>query len=175
MHSYWKGEPHPNTEPLWEYIAEGRGLVYGSTLRTKAYEIVESHAPLSLGQLELSRVAIELGSDLYHIAPFIRRLAPTEFRVDYFGDGHDQNDGFMKKLGQRISQIAKIDRTQINWAAINLLKETTHIPDLRHLAFEFNSTEFAIDEDNFARAIVSMYDETKWIGVSEPPATARMP
>ena len=81
----------------------------------------------------------------------------------------------MKKLGQRISQIAKIDRTQINWAAINLLKETTHIPDLRHLAFEFNSTEFVIDEDNFARAIVSMYDETKWIGVSKPPATARMP
>jgi hypothetical protein len=141
----------------------------------KACEIVRSHAPLSLGQLELGRIAVELGSDLYHTAPFIRRLDRTKFRVDYSLDVHDQNDGFMNKLGQRISQIAKIDRTQINWAAINLLKETTHIPDLRPLAFEFNSTEFATDEESFARAIVSMYDRTTWASMSDPPASARIP
>jgi hypothetical protein len=118
---------------------------------------------------------VELGSDLYHIAPFIRRLALTGFRVDYFGDTHDQNDGFMEKLGQHISQIAQVDRSQINWDAISLLKETTHIPDLRHMGFGFDSTEFGNDEENFARAIVSMHDGTPWTGLSESPASARMP
>jgi hypothetical protein len=175
MHSYWKGEPYPNAEPLWEYIVEGRGVLWGTTLRTKAYEVVKRHAPLTLGQMELSRIAVELESDLYHIAPFMRRLALTGFRVDYFGDTHDQNDGFMEKLGQHIFQIAQVDRSQINWDAINLLKETTYRPGLHHMGFEFDSTEFAEDEENFARLIVSQYDGTVWAGLSDPPATVRVP
>lgn len=169
IHSYWKGEAYPNAEPLWEYIVEGRGLVYGTTLRMKAYEVVKAHAPLSLGQLELGRIAVELGSDLYHNAPFIRRLSRTGFRVDYFLDGHDQNDGFMTKLGEHISRIGQVDRTLINWDAITLLKETTHLPDLRHMSFEFDSTEFTDDEEKFARAIVSTHDGTRWIGLSDSP------
>jgi hypothetical protein len=35
---------------------------------------------------------------------------------------------------------------------------------LRHMAFEFDSTEVGNDEENFARAIVSMYDGTTWTG-----------
>ena len=175
MHSYWKGEPFPDTEPLWEHIVEGRGLVYGTTLRMKAYEIVKSHAPLSLGQLELGRIAVELGSDLYHSAPFIRRVARTKFRVDYFVDVHDENDDFMEKLGQHTIRVAQVDRSQINWDAINLLRDTTHRPDLRHMGFEFDSTEFTDDEENFARVIVSLYDGTIWAGLSEPANSVKMP
>lgn len=48
MHCYWKGEACPNSDPLWEYIVEGRGVIGGTALRTKAYEVVKQHAPLSL-------------------------------------------------------------------------------------------------------------------------------
>lgn len=170
MHRYWKGEPYPNTDPLWEYIVEGRGVVWGTPLRMKAYEVVKQHAPLSLEQLELGRIAVELGSDIYHIAPFIRRITRTKFRVDYFKDERDHNDAFMTRIGEHISRMAKTDHTKINWDAINLLRDDTKRADLRHLSFEFDSTEFVEDEENFARTIVSMYDGTVWTGLSGPPA-----
>lgn len=66
MHKYWAGEACPGVEPLWECIAEGRGLIYGTTIRMQAYEKVASAAPESLGQLELGRIAVEMGSNLYH-------------------------------------------------------------------------------------------------------------
>ena len=118
---------------------------------------------------------MELGSDLDHIGPFIRCLALTRFRVDYFPDGHNQNDAFMIKLGQHISQIRQVDRSQINWDAISLLKETTYRPDLHNMGFAFDSTEFTNDDENFVRAIVSMCDGTTWTGLSQPPAGVRMP
>lgn len=165
MHRYWKGEPYPNSDPLWEYIVEGRGAIWGTALRTKAYEVVRQHAPLSLGQLELGRIAVELGSDLYHIAPFIRRIDRTKFIVDYFGDERDSTDDFMTKLGQYISQA---DPSHIRWEAINLLRETTYRLDLRRLSFGIDSSEFVDDEENFSRAIVSEYDGTVWTGLSAP-------
>ena len=70
----------------------------------------------------------------------------------------------MKKLGQHTLRIAQVDHSQINWDAINLLRETTHLPDLRHMSFEFDSTEFSDDEENFARLIVSQYDGTVGLG-----------
>jgi hypothetical protein len=167
MHSYWKGVPHPESDPLWEYIVEGRGEIRGTALRNKAYEIVRQQAPLSLGQAELGRIAVELGSELYHIAPYIQRLGQTKFMVSYYGDERQQNDDFMHVLGRH---IAKADRSTINWDAINLLKDTTYRLDLRHLSFEFDSSEFVDDVEMFSRAIVSEYDGTRWRGLSDPPA-----
>jgi len=63
----------------------------------------------------------------------------------------------MQTLGRH---IAKADRSAINWDVINLLKETTYRLDLRHLSFEFDSSEFIDDVDRFLRAVVSEYDET---------------
>jgi hypothetical protein len=166
MHSYWKGLPHPESDPLWEYIVEGRGVIWGTALRNKAYEIVRQHAPLSLGQLELGRIATELGSELYHTAPYIQRIGPTRFRVDYYGDARQQNNGFMHVLG---SHIDKADKTTINWNAINLLKDDTKRLDLRHLSFEFDSSEFGDEVDRFLRAVVTEHDGTRWIGLSDPP------
>lgn len=166
MHRYWKGEAYPNSDPLWEYIVKGRGVICGTVLRTKAYEVVRQHAPLSLGRLELGRIAVELGSDLYHIAPFIRRIDGTKFVVAYYGDERQQNDGFMHALG---SHIAQSDRSLIRWEAIALLQGTTHRLDLRHMSFGLDSSEFVDDPETFARAIVSEYDGTVWTGLSDPP------
>lgn len=166
MHSYWKGDPYPESDPLWEYIVEGRGVIWGTALREKAYEILEQQAPLSLGQLELGRIAVELGSELYHIAPYIQRTGKTKFMVRYFFDGRQQNNDFMRILGRH---IAKADGSAINWHAINLLKETTYLLDLQHLSFEIDSSEFVNDVDRFLRATVSEYDGTSWGGLSDPP------
>jgi hypothetical protein len=114
---------------------------------------------LSVGQAELGRIAVELGSELYHIAPYIQRIGKTQFMVDYRSDARQQNDDFMHVLG---GHIAKADRSTINWNAINLLKDDTYRLDLRHLSFEFDSSEFDDDCDRFSRAIVSEYDETIW-------------
>jgi hypothetical protein len=159
MHSYWNGVPYSDSDPLWEYIVEGRGVIWSTALRNKAYEIVRQQAPLSLGQAELGRIAVELGSDLYHTAPYIQRIGETKLRVSYYGDGRQQNDDFMRVLG---SHIAKADRSTINWNAINLLKDDTKRLDLRLLSFEFDSSEFVEDAERFSRAIVSEYDETVW-------------
>jgi hypothetical protein len=167
MHAYWKGVPYPGSDPLWEYIVEGRGVILGTALRNKAYEIVRQKAPLSLGQLELGRIAVELGSELYHIAPYIQRIGKTKFMVGYFADGRQENDDFMHILGRH---IAKADKSAINSDAINLLKETTYRLDLGHLSSEIDSSEFVDDVERFLRAIVSEYDGTKWGVVSEPPA-----
>ena len=159
MHSYWKGAPYPERDPLWEFIVEGRGVICGTALRNKAYEIVRQQAPLSLGQLELGRIARELESELYHTAPYIQRIGETKFRVSYWGDERQHNGDFMRVLG---SHIAKADPSEINWYAINFLKEDTARLDLRHLSFEFDSSEFVGDVERFSRAIVSEYDATVW-------------
>lgn len=169
MHSYWKGEPRHDMEPLWEYIAEGRGVVYGTALRMKAYEIVKRHAPESLGQLELGRIAVQLGSDLHHIAPFILRVSQTRFRVDYFGDERDQNDEFMTASGNYIQQIAQKDRSQTNFEALNLLQGDTRRADLRHLGFEIDCKNFQVDEQTFVDAFVSQHDGSIWHGLTDPP------
>ncbi|MGE3977055.1 MAG: hypothetical protein AB7F94_05650 [Nitrospira sp.] len=166
MHSYWKGDPYLESDPLGEYIVEGRGVIWGTALREKAYEILEQQAPLSLGQLELGRIAVKLGSELYHIAPYIQRTGKTKFMVRYFFDGRQQNNDFMRILGRH---IAKADGSAINWHAINLLKETTYLLDLQHLSFEIDSSEFVNDVDRFLRATVSEYDGTSWGGLSDPP------
>ena len=57
--------------PLWELLVEGRGLVLGTGVRQRAYETVKRTWPRSLGLLELSRVAVELNSDLGLICTFL--------------------------------------------------------------------------------------------------------
>ena len=57
--------------PLWELLVEGRGFVLGTRIRERAYETIKRTWPASLGLLELSRVAVELISDLGLICPFL--------------------------------------------------------------------------------------------------------
>jgi len=170
MHSYRRGEPWPTAEPLWEYIAEGRGLVYGTALRKQAYEKVKTLAPDSLGQLELGRIAVEMGSDLYQLSPFIRQLSPTSFTVDFHLDSHDENDQFMEKAGDHIKRIMEKDRTHINHEALDLLRGDTRRPDLRSMGVAFDCSEFSIEAKTLIESLVSAHDGSIWSGLTEPPS-----
>jgi hypothetical protein len=63
MASYLSGSPM-GERPLWELLVDGRGFVLGTRVRERAYDTVKRKWPQSLGLLELSRVAVELNSDL---------------------------------------------------------------------------------------------------------------
>jgi hypothetical protein len=176
MHKYWTGEACPGDEPLWECIAEGRGLIYGTTIRIQAYEKVAAAAPESLGQLELGRIALEMGSNLYHSAPFIFSTGNGGFRIDYYLDINDQNSGLMVTAGHFIKEIADKDGSHINWDVLNLLRGDTKLPDLRALGFTFNCQDFHIDEQTLIDSVVSRHDGSTWLGVvTEPPGANLVP
>lgn len=175
MHSYWQGKAYPQAEPLWEYIAEGRGVVYGTTLRMEAYQKVKALAPESLGQLELGRIAVEMGSDLYHLSLFIRQLSSTSFTVDFALDGRDQNDQFMEKAGHKIKQIMEQDRTHVNWEALDLLRGDTRRPDLRSMGVVFDCSEYSMDAGTLIESMVSAHDGSKWSGLTEASGAKLVP
>ncbi len=116
--------------------------------------------------MELGRIAVEVGSDLFHVAPIIRRIDATDFVVNYFGDERQHNEEFMHTLG---SHIAQLDRSLIRWEAIALLQGRTYRLYPQCLSFGLDSFEFVDDAENFDRAIVSEYDGTVWTGLSDPP------
>ncbi len=68
--SYFSGIQR-SSNPVWELLVEGRAVVLGTEIRERAYEVVKRTWPQSLGLLELSRVAVEVGSDLGLIAPVV--------------------------------------------------------------------------------------------------------
>lgn len=59
MHQYWRGDPCPYDchDPIWETLIEGRAVVLGTEVRKRAYEIIKSCFPESLGVLEIARIA----------------------------------------------------------------------------------------------------------------------
>ena len=81
MLRYLRGEPS-GSDPIWELVVEGRAVVFGTALREAAYEVVKRVWPKSLALLELSRVAVELGSDLGLITPMAIGRAEDQ-RVDF--------------------------------------------------------------------------------------------
>lgn len=70
MKSYLSGS-QMGENSLWELLVEGRGFVLGTDVRKLAYETIKRAWPKSLALLELSRVAVELNSDLGLICPFL--------------------------------------------------------------------------------------------------------
>ncbi|MEQ1680641.1 MAG: hypothetical protein ABL950_08570 [Nitrospira sp.] len=175
MYKYWAGEACPGDEPLWECIAEGRGLIYGTSIRMQAYEKVAAAAPESLGQLELGRIALEMGSNLYHSMPFILSTGNGGFHVSYYLDTNDHNHDFMVRAGRFIKEVAEKDRSHINWDALNFLRGDTKVPDLRTLGFTFNCQEFHIDEQTLIDGVVSRHNGSTWLGATELPGANLVP
>jgi len=81
MLPYLQGEPCGD-HPVWELLVEGRAVVFGTQLREAAYEVVKQVWPRSLALLELSRVAVELRSELGVIAPMVHGQS-NDYRVDF--------------------------------------------------------------------------------------------
>ena len=78
-HQYWSGQPWDGN-PHWEFLVEGRGVLWGTALRAKAMQWVKNQWSHLMGQLELSRLAVELESDLYSIAPYLFWKHPSNYK-----------------------------------------------------------------------------------------------
>ena len=97
IENYLKGQAM-GPLPLWELLVEGRGFILGTHIRKLAYETVRQTWPKSLGLLELSRIAVELDSDLGLISPILtgnENRASLKLYLD-FEDA--QNPVFLDKL-----------------------------------------------------------------------------
>jgi hypothetical protein len=68
---YWAGEQ--TKAPVTELLLSGRFNIFGTTVRKRAYETIRSAQPNTLAMLELSRLAVEFGSDLGSVAPWLKR------------------------------------------------------------------------------------------------------
>ena len=115
--------------PLWELLVEGRGFVLGTRVRERAYETVKRTWPGSLGLLELSRVAVELDSDLGLISPFLT-IDSNKVRLTLQLSFADANDpAFL----ERFSKYQGPKNTRDLNASASLV-----VPDLTHHFVEFN-------------------------------------
>jgi hypothetical protein len=96
---YLQGEPC-NESPLWELLVDGRAFILGTRVRQLAYETVKWTWPRSLGLLELSRIAVELNSDLGLIWPMLIREGNT-FSLRLYPNFRDAKDTkFLEKLSK---------------------------------------------------------------------------
>ena len=127
MSSYLSGSPMGQT-PLWEFLVQGRGFVLGTCVRERAYDTVKRAWPRSLGLLELSRVAVELDSDLGLICPFLM-VEAGRLRLTIHINFVDANDpGFLS----RCSNYSGPKNTADFNASVDLVP-----PDLREYFVEF--------------------------------------
>jgi hypothetical protein len=85
--------------------------------------------------LEVSRLAAEIGSDLYSMSPFILRRDDS-IRIEFCIDTRDDNADFFTKLGEHIKNLEK---SSVHWAAIELLRSSQQrLPDLRQEGVTFD-------------------------------------
>ncbi len=71
LEPYWRGEPYPKAEPIWEAVVDGRVIVLGTSVRKRAYDNAAAAFPEARVHLELSRIAAWNGYDLGSITPFL--------------------------------------------------------------------------------------------------------
>lgn len=99
MLPYLRGEASGDS-PVWELLVDGRAVVFGTALRERAYEVVKRTWPGSLALLELSRVAVDLQSDLGLIAPMILGEGSNR-RVDFAMNFRDATDAsFLERFAR---------------------------------------------------------------------------
>lgn len=125
--NYLSGKPMSPT-PLWEMILDGRALIQTTSVRELAYDRVKSKWPLSLGLLELSRVAVELKSDLGLIVPIISKYGHTHKMSLYLNFRDASNESFLNQFSTFSGPI--------NTADLNVNTDLI-VPDLRKYSVTF--------------------------------------
>jgi hypothetical protein len=125
--SYFSGVAR-GANPIWELLVEGRALILETSLRERAYQVLVAEWPKSLPFLELSRVAVPLGSDLGVISPIVT-VGMNKGRIDMMMNFADAtNDAFL----ERFAEYTGPKNTKDLNASSALV-----VPDLRHLSTEF--------------------------------------
>jgi hypothetical protein len=126
--SYLASEPR-GPRPLWELLVDGRGVVLGTGVRERAYETIKRTWPQSLALLELSRVAVELGSDLGLITPVVT-ADEAAVEVKLYLDFRDAtNDMFLARLARFSGPKNTVD--------LNPSRDLV-VPDLREYVARFD-------------------------------------
>jgi hypothetical protein len=125
--NYLSGVPM-GQNPLWELLVEGRGFVLGTRVRERAYETVQRTWPKSIGLLELSRVAVELNSDLGLICPFLSTDSDKVRLTLQLSFSDANNPEFL----DRLSKFDGAKNTRDLNASASLV-----VPDLRDYFVEF--------------------------------------
>jgi len=122
MRAYLRRELHGDA-PIWETLVDGRALVFGTSLRQAAYEVVRAEWPQSLALLELSRVAPYLDSDVGLISAFVVNDDRGE-RVCYYLNFVDaENPDFLERFGEYNGPKNTQDR---NASSKLVLRNLTH-------------------------------------------------
>lgn len=131
MDQYWAGTAHPNFEPVWETLAQGRLTLLGTELRNRAFARIEEEFPESLLTLETARLACWIGSDLGNVAGFVTHTG-QEVSLQYLLDWREADDpAFQKKIVE-----LRNSGHPINNAVLPLIAKGDFIlPDFRPLGF----------------------------------------
>lgn len=139
MERYWNGDSFPNEEPVWEKLVEGKIAVLGTELRDRAYERIKAEWPDSLMQLEISRLAALVGSDLGVIQGFMRELE-TEYAVEYLINWKDaDNPEFLSRLTELIKSGHPINWNDLQpWYGQGSFG---HTPDMTAFSFTIPKDE----------------------------------
>lgn len=114
MDAYWKGEPCPDADPLWEQLVSGRVIVLGTQLREQAYEIIRRRFPESLCLLEIARIAAWIESDLGTIAAYLIQRG-NGIAMEYLFNMVDAKDpDFLRRLDEYIKSGQPVNRADID-------------------------------------------------------------
>lgn len=152
---YWSSKS--SQEPHYEYLLRGRFYILGTKVRERAYRTIKAIWPKSLALLELSRLAVDLGSQLGCIAPWLTRQGRNvslEHIVYY-----EENEGL--RVLETALKRKSVDRSY----AINL----TDLEPLRQSADDRNADDYfrlpgstakleALSLDNFDQLISFIED-----------------
>lgn len=135
IETYWAGEAFSDS-PVWETIAHGRAIIFGTELRQRAYNLTAAAFPNALDTLEVARIAAAADSDLGQSTAWITRPEPDRLRLAYYLDMRDaDNPEFLKRL-------AAHDGPR-NIRDLAPGKETFGLPDFRPYGCEFTMSQVA--------------------------------
>lgn len=117
---YWRGEK--TKYPHFECLLNGRFRVLGTTVRKRAYETVKRTWPNALAMLELSRLAVEFGSDLGSTSPWLMREGDEVFVRHIIR--YDEQEG-LNIFRQTLEKAKREPTFQVNWADLEPLCRPT--------------------------------------------------
>jgi hypothetical protein len=112
--AYWRGEPCSRGNSIWELIADGAVTVWGTALRDKAYELVRTRFPESLGLLEEARIAAALGFSLGHVSAWLSS-EDDDMKLAFYFD--NQDDG-TERYEVAVATYVGANPSLVNWPVL---------------------------------------------------------
>ncbi|MDZ4127009.1 MAG: hypothetical protein U1E02_23020 [Hydrogenophaga sp.] len=123
---YWSGEASGAT-PIWELLVDGGATVWGTRIRTLAYEVIQSRYPQSLGLLEECRIAARLGFSLGHVSSWLTRKE-DHTELAFYLDNTSDGDPMYLAAVQEYLRTASPD--SVNARALFATPGLARLPDL---------------------------------------------